>query len=404
MSTLRVLLPAAPSPARADAWALFDATGNCVRSGRDQPSQWPDAATREAVLAASAVRLVALKLPPMTADRVGAAVAFALEDRLAGPAQEHDLVAAPQAHDGTVVVTIAPRALTQKLRATFTRVVAEPALTRVPQPASWHWHASAVGGGFLRKPDGSAFAVSVATPAAIPPELALALVEAAQQRVTPGSIHLMFDAPAEQCAAWSVATGVPFTADATWRWDRDGGAFARAPDLLPRTVVARTEAPGSARRLWRSAAIVAGIALLLHVAATATLWSWLRIDAWRTERALVALAQSAGAGEHADADAAAAALARTFATARHRAGLSAPADALPLLARAAPALAALPPASLRTATYAAGSWTFDLQKVEPAALDGLDAALGVAGLSTLRATTASGARVRIVPAPGTQRP
>jgi len=126
MSTLRVLLAAAPSPARADAWTLFDATGRRERSGHDEPARWPDATAREAVLAASAVRLVALKLPPMTTDRLAAAVAFALEDRLAGPAQEHDLIAGPQAPDGTVVVTIVPRALTQSLRASFGHVTAEP--------------------------------------------------------------------------------------------------------------------------------------------------------------------------------------------------------------------------------------------------------------------------------------
>ena len=401
MSTLRVLLTTAPSPARSDAWTWFDAAGRNVRAGHDRPAAWPDADVREAVLAASAVRLVALKLPPMTTDRIAAAVAFALEDRLAGPAQEHDLVAGPQAADGTVVVTIAPRTLTQSLRASFARVVAEPALAPLPPPRAWHWHASSAGGGFLRKPDGSAFAVSDTDGVTVPPELALALTEAAQQRALPGSIDVMFDASAAQCAAWSAANGVPFASGNAWRWDRDGAAFSRAPDLLPRAAVA-VAAPAQSGRLWRGAAIIAGIALLLHVGATAAQWTWLRIDAWRTERALVELAQRAGAGDHADAESATAALTQKFAAARHRAGQSAPMDALPLLARAAPALAMLPPATLRTATFASGSWTIDLQKVDPAALAELDAALNVAGLTTLRATTASGARVRIGLAPGIQ--
>ena len=214
----------------------------------------------------------------------------------------------------------------------------------------------------------------------------------------------MFEASAAQCAAWAASSGVAFTPGTPWRWDGDGTAFARAPDLSPRATAGAQDAPAPARRRWRSAALIGAIALSLHVVATAAQWSWLRIDAWRSERALVALARTAGAGEEADADAAATALERRFTAARHRAGLAAPTDALPLLARAAPALAALPPAALRTATYASGSWTFDLQRVEPGALTELDAALGIAGLSTIRATTASGARVRIGPAPGTQRP
>ncbi len=51
------------------------------------------------------------------------------------------------------------------------------------------------------------------------------------------------------------------------------------------------------------------------------------------------------------------AITRRYAEARHRAGLAAPADALPLLARAAPALAALPAGVLRTAAYS--RWPLD---------------------------------------------
>ena len=38
LTTLRVLLPAAPTAARADAWALYDDQGKLVREGRDAPA------------------------------------------------------------------------------------------------------------------------------------------------------------------------------------------------------------------------------------------------------------------------------------------------------------------------------------------------------------------------------
>ena len=69
MTTLRVLLSAAPSPARADAWAMFDGDGRCVRRGRNVPAEWPAADAREAVLAAELVRIVALTLPPLNGAR-----------------------------------------------------------------------------------------------------------------------------------------------------------------------------------------------------------------------------------------------------------------------------------------------------------------------------------------------
>jgi hypothetical protein len=404
MSTLRVLLAAAPSPARADAWALFDDAGRCVRSGHDVPAQWPAATAREAVLAASAVRFVALTLPPMSADRIAAAVAYALEDRLAGPAQEHQLVSGPQASNGVVLVTVAPRSLTVALREQFARIVAEPASTPLPPAGRWHWHASAGGGGFLRKPDGSAFAVSTPASGDVPPEIALALAEAAHLRATPRSIVVTFDASAAQRAAWSAACGVPVESGVPWRWDAAGTALAEAPNLAPRPAPTAATASTPVGQTLRRAAFVAMAALALHALATTVQWTWLRVDAWRAERALVALAQSAGAGENADAEAGAAALARKFADARHRAGLAAPADALPLLARAAPALASLPAQALRTATFAPDSWTFDIQKLDAASLATLDQAMGAAGLSTIRATTASGARMRVGLAPGMDRP
>jgi hypothetical protein len=83
MTTLRVLLAAPPASARAEPWALFDDAGRVVERGRATPDRWPSATRREAVLAASLVRVIALALPPMSASRVAARGAFALEDRLA---------------------------------------------------------------------------------------------------------------------------------------------------------------------------------------------------------------------------------------------------------------------------------------------------------------------------------
>jgi len=66
MTTLRVLLAQTPAPDREEPWALFDARGRVIREGRAVPSGWPAASRREAVLGASAVRIVDLKLPPMS--------------------------------------------------------------------------------------------------------------------------------------------------------------------------------------------------------------------------------------------------------------------------------------------------------------------------------------------------
>ncbi len=92
-------------------------------------------------------------------------------------------------------------------------------------------------------------------------------------------------------------------------------------------------------------------------------------------------------------------LQRLHADARHRAGLDAPNDAMPLLARAAPALAALPSGALRTATWTGGAWTLELAPLDEATLSGFMQRIDAAGLSSLHAKTASGLRARVTPLP-----
>ncbi len=93
--------------------------------------------------------------------------------------------------------------------------------------------------------------------------------------------------------------------------------------------------------------------------------------------------------------AARAALARRYALLRHAQGLAAPDDALPLLARATAALAALPPGTVKSALYADGHWTLELARADPAVVRDLDARMRAARVPMLVATSASGARVRI---------
>jgi len=404
-----VLLDAAPSAAREASWSLFDDAGRAVERGRGAPDRWPAAARREAVLAASRVRVVALALPPMPASRVAAAAAFALEDRLAATGDAAAIGVSAPAADGRVLASVASRATIDAIGAVtprFARAVAEPALVPPGSPTRWTWYASAGAGGFVRTGDGGAFAVERAPSAAgpLPPELAASLTQALQSGSAPTEVGVAERCDDEALAAWRRETGIAFVRAEPWRWDAaSSDAFAAAPDLL-----GRVAAEGSAPRVgpWRAlrpAVVVAAAALALHVVATLAQWSWLRYDAWRTGREIVALARGAGGGavvpEDATPDAAVAALYARDAALRHRAAAHAATDALPLLARAAPALAALPPAALKTAIYASGAWTFELDTQDDAAQAALDRRLRDAGLAPLSARTTAGHRVRVTLAP-----
>ena len=204
--------------------------------------------------------------------------------------------------------------------------------------------------------------------------------------------------PRRALARWQRETGIDFQPGTPWRWEAaPAAAFAGAIDLLPRT---ERSAAASARtrpaRLFATALFLASAALFLHVVATVGEWASLRFDAWRAAREWTAIAAAAGIAPDAATTptAARAALARRYAAMRHAQGLPAPDDALPLLARATPALAALPPGSVKSAIYADGHWTLDLARPDAAAIANLDAGMRAAGVPALVATSAAGTRVR----------
>ena len=399
MSTLRVLLDAAPAAGRADAWTLFDDVERVVQSGRGVPDEWPAAQRREAVLAAGCVRIVGLHLPPLTADRVSAAAAFALEDQLAGPADEQHIAVSSQHGDGNVEAIVANRNLIARLADDFDRILAEPALAPLPSLRHWRWYASAAGGGFVRKLDGSSFATGALD--RVPAELALALEHATRSGNGPAGVEMAFTPEPTLRADLAPHAGAPFVTTPPWRWEASGhAAFAAATDLRQGEFArAAPETRRLATRWFRWAAILAVLAISSHVTATVGEWISLRIGIWRVGSALRDVARDAGVTSSEDP---AAAIAKRYAEARHRAGLAAPADALPLLSRAAPALAALPTGTLKSATYSDGRWTFDFSKLDAGAADRLQRQLAGAGLSTLAATNPSGSRMRVAPGPGTQ--
>lgn len=401
MTTLRVLLAALPSANRADAWALFDAAGACVRTGVDRPDAWPAADSLEIVVAAAQLRIAGVALPPMPASRVPAAASFALDDQLAGPPGAHHLAASRQAPDGHVRVVVIARPLLAGIaacRGDIARIIAEPDVA--PPLTGWRWCAG--GGapsGFVRRPDGSAFPVG--TPSgdgALPPELALALAQAGRSGTRPHEVRVdatFADAP---LSAWQRETGVTFVQGTPWRWHAaPATAFADAVDLRPDAPSTGSAASGrDPGRLFAPALWLVGAALGLHVAATVGEWATLKVDAWREAREWTTLALSAGVAPAAAANPSStrAALALRYAELRHANGLPAPDDGLPLLARAAPALAALPSGSVKSATYSDGHWTLDLAPANATTVRELDARMRAVGMPVLTATSATGARLR----------
>lgn len=401
---LRVFLPGPPRADRADAWVRYAGDGRPLDRGRDVPSHWPADARTEGVLAADQARLIALALPPMPRERLQGAARYALEDQIAGSVDDSSIAIADPHGGSTCVVALAATATIRAIAAhprRFARIVPESALA--PRDSGWTWCASRTGSTFVRRADGSAFTVGDAQPAGadLPSDLAAALAQAARARSPAAGVHVAFAADAQHLASWSRTAGVPFVAASAWQWEQASPAsFAGAPDFLRETAQARTRAsPVLVSRAFRPALLLAAFALLLYLGGLVLQWSWLAFDDWRIARALVGEAAAAQLPDATTPASAFAAIAHRNALLRHRLLQSAPADALPLLARAAPSLGALPAGALRAARYAGDAWTLELGKLDPVALSRTTRNLAAAGIDALAAPTASGTRMRLSLAP-----
>lgn len=402
MSTLRVYLDAPPDAGRDAEWGLFDAADRLVRSGRGRRADWPAAEFLDAVITAAQGRLVTLKLPPLPAARVRAAAGFALEDQLAGAPEDSHIALGAQGADGSVRVAIVAETWMRAFAAASTRagirwrrLVLESDLAQTPG-GGWSWCATALdAAGFVRTTEGATLAVGPAIDNAPPDELVLALGSGGAQRPAQVRVDVAGVSPVLLAQA-SKATGVAFVAGEPWRWSAaTPAAFKAAIDLQARVQAGDAGAtPIDLPRLLRPALWIAACALGIHL--LASFGQWLRLE-WQTtaaRRELVELAQSAAPEEAANATPATA-IARRDAALRHRAGLPADDDALPLLARAAPALATLPPGAMRSLRFADGHVVFELQKLDASQPARVQRELQRAGLVAIAAPTATGARLRV---------
>jgi type II secretion system protein L len=406
-TTLRALVDAPLDAGRAYEWALFDGANRPIRSGRDRPAGWPTADRREAVIAATHGRLTTVTVPPLPPARASAAARFALEEQLADAPEDSHVAFAPQTADGSVRTAIvaddsmrAFLASSERCGIRWDRALLESDLA-LPAPGSWRWCAASVTTpGFVRTDRGATIAVGPAHGDMPPGELMLALSSAGEK--TPRSVRVDADgASTALLASAKKETRVEFLAGKAWRWsEATPAAFAGGIDLLTgnySAAAARAQRADLAK-LWRPALWIAVIAIGIQVVAGVGEWLWLRWQTSSVDRELASLARAAvpeyAAGTDPDLTPIAA-LMRRERDLKHRAGLAARDDFVPLLARAAPALGQLPPGAVRGLAYADGHVTLDLQKLDPVQTSRVQRELQQAGLVSIAAPTASGARLRI---------
>jgi type II secretion system protein L len=416
MTTLRVYLELPPDPLREMEWALYDNANRLVRRGRAPIPGWPSADSREAVIAAAHGRLATVKLPPLPAPRVQSAASFALEEQLAGAPEDSHVAPGRQAADGSLRVAIVDAAWMRAFQSAskrcaihWQRVLLESDLA-TPPAGGWCWCAESLDrAGFVRTDNGSSISVGPSHAGGLPEELALALAGSGSR---PRIVRV--DVPGVDKAFLERArtqTGVAFAAGVPWHWSgADAAAFDSAIDLQVGSFDTTIVAPRmDVSRLFRPALWIAAAALAIYVIAGAGEWLSLQWQLRALDREMATLAQVAvgdSAGNAVSSSvgnsaanttgiAPAAAIARRHGELRHRAGLAAGNDLLPLLARAAPAMAAIPAGAIRSLRYADGHVVFELQKLDPSQTTRLQRELQQQGLVAIAVPTANGARLRI---------
>ena len=405
VTTLRVLVDAPPDPGRAAEWALFDSANRILQRGRDRPTSWPTADRREAVVAAAHGRLATVAVPSLPPARASAAARFALEDQLAGAPEASHLALSPQSADGSVRAAIVADewmrnfvTASKRCGIDWDRLLLESDLASAA-PGIWRWCAASVNDlGFVRTDRGATIGVGPAHGEGPPDELVVALAGAGER--APAYVRVdAADASAALLANAKAQTRIEFVAGTPWRWtDAPPTSFAGAIDLLSGAFGAAPRAHAADfARLLRPALWIATIAIGIAILASMGEWLWLRWQTASLDRELQSIAKSAVpdyAPETGNVTPAVA-LMRRERELKHRAGLAARDDFVPLLARAAPALAMLPAGALRALAYGDGHLVLELQKIDAAQTSRVQRELQQTGLVAIAAPTASGARLRI---------
>lgn len=404
MTTLRVWLEAAWERSRAAPWVLVSVTGDALSTGNTPAFGWPGHDHLEFVIAASQTRIIPVRLPPVATARTAAAVRFAIEDQIVGGDAGAHVAVSGQRRDGVVLATLVPLEMMASLAnrggtlAKLRRVIAEPELAApYPEPL-WRWcRETDADSGFVRLPDGTAFPVGMPdAEGRLPPELRFALTQRIAAAAGRPEVRVEWPVPAHELARFEQEAEVAFVAGAPWRWD--AADPAQATNLLQGDfALSLPTSRLAAGRVFVPALVLLGFAAAFHVLATLGHWVVLKSDAWSASNQWGSLALSAGLA-NAESDSpqtVRAALQRRHAEILHSHRMPTVDDALPLMARASPAVARLPQGAVKRAVYADTHWTLEIAAADAAALGDLQARLRQANVDAIVVTVPGGARVRL---------
>lgn len=281
MTTLYIRHPArAEGEGASCRFALLGDAGAIEQQGEGPLRTLTDlvAASRRVVLLLSGadVTLLQVQAPPLSGNRLKAALPALVEEHILGDPMEAVLVAGPQQADGTRPVAVVQRdwfePLVRTLLAQGARSVAAlPAQLCLPlQPGS---ASAAIGGGELILRQGQFQGLGLALDGS--PEVALQTA-----RALAGDVPLVLFVPREQLGEYQAVAaeagpGITFEADDWAHWL--SGAKTTTFDLVPGLGAAGT--PARDLRRWRLPIALALLALAVNVAGLNIDWLRMRGEA-----------------------------------------------------------------------------------------------------------------------------
>jgi general secretion pathway protein L len=347
----------------------------------------------ELVLAADLVLLERVARPSARVRRHGSALRFLVEEALASdPEQVHVAAEASPAGDELAVAIIDRRWFAELLarlgHAGIFPVRAYPeSLLVAPLPGAWTVVLTGAGG-FARTCGVEGFALDESSPGEPPAALKLALDRARAGACAPDRIVVRAAAElaAPQLERWSARLEARVEPGAPWHWSTEG--HEPEIDLLQGEFAPRAAAASLARRLRRSAALAAALAVL-YCGGVALDWAAKAAERRRLIAEMSAIHREA-LGESTPIVDAPLQMSRALADLRRRAGQSAPDDFLTLLAAVAAQLPDPPLQRLESIAYENGMLTVVLRAPDPAQAEAL--------AERLRGgAAASGLQVRVEP-------
>ena len=363
VSALHVYMPETwgAEPAAIDyAWYRGQAE---PRRGQAPLAQMPKADRLTVVLPASLVLLTCVRVPQVRGRRLAQLLPFAVEEKLMCDPEAIHVAPGPRLPSGEFPVAVVDRtywnALVVRLREArlFPQAIIPESLSVPVEQGQWGvvWKG---GGGFVRTGETSGFALDGAPEGAPPYTLGLALSEAAAQGSAPRELVLRaVGGQAPDVRAWEGMLGVPVRlaepAGSAEYLPARGAAINLAPGMgiVGAAWFTRERLLQLRPALWAAAAL-----LLLAVGGEGLATLKMAHEAKRLRADMLGSFRRAFPETTAIVDPVLQ-MRRNLMDLRHAHGQLDPRDFLPLLARAASALA---PARLTALTYAAGTLTLDV--------------------------------------------